>query len=351
MIGDKVIVGVAGADHGIRGFVAAFRAGDGSLIWRRWTIPMHNEPGGDTWQGPEPLLSGGSTWLTGSYDPATATLYWPTGNPYPDSNDRDRPGDNLFTDCILALNVDTGQLKWHYQFTPHDLKDRDATEPPVLIDTVYQGVPRKLLIQANRNGFFYVFDRRNGERLLAKPFLKRVDWASSIGPNGRPVVVAPKGCPSDAANWDPAAFSPITGLYYFIALEECTGEPTGYPDQTGQRYLRALNIETGQTFGRFRNRDPRTPKHGAAYWQPPAVLCSMASLMEGSMQWISARENALAFSDQCSHEGAANYVYSRRRAVRCRRGRPEHSLFWSVKSFAFGEGFIEEQTRNRGIYR
>ena len=189
---------------------------------------------------------GGSTWLTGSYDAASDTLYWATGNPWPDSNDVDRPGDNLYTNCVLALNARTGELKWHYQFTPHDLKDRDATEPNVLVDTVYQGKPAKLLLHADRNGFFYVLDRTNGKVLLAKPFLRRVDWASSIGPDGRPVVKDPRGCPSDAANWSSTAYSPQTRLYYFLALEECVGDkPGGYPDQTGQRFLRAVNIETG----------------------------------------------------------------------------------------------------------
>jgi len=246
VIDGNVIVGVAGADQGIRGFVAAFRASDGGLVWRRWTIPLHGEVGGETWKGPEPLVGGGSTWLTGSYDATTGTLYWPTGNPFPDSDDRDRPGDNLYTDSILALNAKTGEVKWHYQFTPHDLLDRDATEPPVLVDRVYKGKPRKLLLHADRNGFFYVLDRTTGELLLAKTFLKRVDWASSIGSDGRPVVVNANGCPSDAANWSSTAFSPPTGLYYFLALEECVGKPTGYPDQTGQRYLRAVNIETGE---------------------------------------------------------------------------------------------------------
>jgi len=234
VVDGNVIVGVAGADHGIRGFVAAFRASDGELVWRHWTVPE------------QPPVLGGSTWLTGSYDPGTGTLYWPTGNPYPDDEGRDRPGDNLYTDSVLALNAKTGELKWHYQFTPHDLLDRDATEPMVLVDTVYKGTPRKLLLHADRNGFFYVFDRTNGELLLAKTFLKKVDWASSIGRDGRPVVVDPRGCPSDAANWSSTSFSPETKLYYFLALEECVGQPTGYPDQTGQHYLRALNIETGE---------------------------------------------------------------------------------------------------------
>jgi PQQ-dependent dehydrogenase (methanol/ethanol family) len=245
IVNDMVIAGVSGGDQGIRGFVAAFRSDSGPLVWRHWTVPRRGELGIETWQGREPLAGGGSTWLTGSYDPSSETLYWSTGNPYPDGDDRDRRGDNLYTNCILALNAKTGDLKWHYQFTPHDLMDRDATEPNVLVDTVYKGKPRKLLLHADRNGFFYVLDRTNGELLLAKPFLRRVDWASGIGPKGRPVVTDPRGCPSDAANWDSTAFSPETGLYYFMALEECVGTPVGYPDQTGQRFLRAVNIETG----------------------------------------------------------------------------------------------------------
>ena len=246
IVHDTVVAGVAGADHGIRGFVAAFAPDTGAVVWRTWTVPRRGEPGSDTWQGKEPVTGGGSTWLTGSYDAASDTLYWATGNPWPDSNDVDRPGDNLYTNCVLALNATTGELKWHYQFTPHDLKDRDATEPNVLVDTVYQGKPSKLLLHADRNGFFYVLDRTNGKVLLAKPFLRRVDWASSIGPDGRPVMNDPRGCPSDAANWSSAAYSPQTRLYYFLVLEECVGDkPGGYPDQTGQRFLRAVNIETG----------------------------------------------------------------------------------------------------------
>jgi PQQ-dependent dehydrogenase (methanol/ethanol family) len=245
VVDDMVIAGVSGADEGIRGFVAAFKADTGALVWRRWTVPRRDEPGIETWNAKEPITGGGSTWLAGSYDAESGTLYWATGNPWPDSNDRDRPGDNLYTDCVLALDPKTGALKWYYQFTPHDIKDRDATEPNVLVDTDYRGKPAKLLLHADRNGFFYVLDRTNGKVLLAKPFLRRVDWASSIGPDGRPVVVDPSGCPADAANWDSTAYSPETRLYYVLVLEECTGKPTGYPDQTGQRFLRALNIETG----------------------------------------------------------------------------------------------------------
>ena len=246
IVGDMVVAGVSGADEGIRGFIAAYKADSGAEVWRRWTVPSRGEPGIETWKGPEPVAGGGSSWLTGSYDAASDTLYWATGNPYPDGDDHDRPGDNLYTDCVLALNAKTGEIKWHYQFTPHDVMDRDATEPNVLVDTVYQGKPSKLLLHADRNGFFYVLDRTTGKVILAKPFLRRVDWASSIASDGRPVVTDPRGCPADAANWDSTAFSPVTRLYYFMALEECTGKPVGYPDQTGQHYLRAVNIDTGE---------------------------------------------------------------------------------------------------------
>ncbi len=246
IVDNTVIAGVAGADEGIRGFVAAFKPDTGALVWRHWTVPRSGEPGIETWHGTEPITGGGSTWLTGSYDPSTDMLFWPTGNPWPDSNDADRPGDNLYTDCVLALNAKTGELKWYYQFTPHDLRDRDATEPNVLVDTTYRGKPSKLLLHADRNGFFYVLDRTDGKLLLAKPFLRRVDWASSIGADGRPVVKNPRGCPGDAANWDSTAFSPETHLYYFLALEECVGnKPGGYPEETGQRFLCAISIETG----------------------------------------------------------------------------------------------------------
>jgi alcohol dehydrogenase (cytochrome c) len=246
VVRDMVVAGVAGADEGIRGFVAAFNAETGASVWRRWTVPRQGERGIETWQGPEPIRGGGSTWLTGSYDPSSDTLYWATGNPWPGGDDRDRPGDNLYTNCVLALDASTGELKWHYQFTPHDVADRDATEPNVLVDRVYRGKPSKLLLHADRNGFFYVLDRTSGAVLLARPFLRRVDWASAVGVDGRPVVKDPRGCPVDAANWSSTAFSPETGLYYFLALEECVGKPTGYPDQTGQRVLRAVNIETGE---------------------------------------------------------------------------------------------------------
>jgi glucose dehydrogenase len=173
----------------------------------------------------------------------------------------------------VALDLETGKWKWHFQFTPHDTHDWDAQSWPVLIDMEFRGKMRKVVLHANRNGFFYVLDRTNGAVLLAKPFLRRVDWASGIAADGRPVVKDQHGCPSDAANWASTAFSPDTGLYYLLALEECVGKPTGYPDQTGQRFLRAVNIETGDIAW-------EVPQHGPARaktWS--GVLATAAGLL------------------------------------------------------------------------
>jgi PQQ-dependent dehydrogenase (methanol/ethanol family) len=232
VVGDLVIAGVSGGDEGIRGFLAAYRADTGEQAWRFWTVPARGEPASETWRGAVDLeKGGGATWLTGTYDAATDTLFWPTGNPYPDTDGSERQGDNLYTNSILALDAKTGKLRWHYQFTPHDLWDWDAQEPPVLVDAVFQGQPRRLLLQANRNGFFYVLDRTDGKVLLAKPFVQKLTWASGIGPDGRPQLV-PGNTPDEngvttcpairgATNWMSTSFSPATRLFYVMAVENC----------------------------------------------------------------------------------------------------------------------------------
>ena len=255
IVKDMVVAGVSGGDWGMRGFIAAYKASTGERVWRCWTVPAKGEPGIETWKGKEPKDGGGATWLTGTYDSETDTLYWPTGNPFPDSDDRDRLGDNLYTNCVLALHPDTGKLKWYYQFTPHDVHDWDATEPPVLIDTRYHGEDRKLMLFANRNGFFYVFDRTNGHILLAKPFINRLTWASGIASDGRPQLLPETDeiCPEDATNWNATAFSPVTRLYYVMAFEKCVVKVSssswkrGAPkEEPGRKYLRALDIESGK---------------------------------------------------------------------------------------------------------
>jgi PQQ-dependent dehydrogenase (methanol/ethanol family) len=261
VVKDMVITGVAGADEGIRGFLTAYKASTGERLWRFWTIPKKGEAGSETWKGKEPVWGGGSTWLTGSYDTETDTLFWATGNPWPDDDDRERGGDNLFTDCVLALDPTTGKLKWHYQFTPHDLRDWDATEPNVLVDTEYQGRDRKLLLHADRNGFFYVFDRTDGRLLLARQFAQRLNWARGIGADGRPQLlpgyVPPPGggvgCPDSATNWMATAFSPATRLYYVMTHEDCSFNSAPgswtmkhFEKDPAQKYLRALDIQTGK---------------------------------------------------------------------------------------------------------
>ncbi|MGH9470912.1 MAG: pyrroloquinoline quinone-dependent dehydrogenase, partial [Terriglobia bacterium] len=251
-----VIAGISGGDWpGVRGFVAAYKAATGKRVWQFQTIPAQGQPGAESWGGnPPPNTGGGATWVTGSYDPETDTLYWTTGNPYPDSNGRARPGEDLYTNCILALNPDNGKLKWYYQVTPHDVHDWDATAPLTLVDASYQGQRRKLLLFTNKNGFFYVFDRTDGRVLMAKPFV-RATWASGIDADGRPQLLPENGlvCPRDGTNWNAKAFSPLTGLYYVMALEKCIVKLSSRNWKGGQRqaepaekYLRALDIHTGK---------------------------------------------------------------------------------------------------------
>jgi PQQ-dependent dehydrogenase (methanol/ethanol family) len=264
VVGDLVIAGVGGGDAPLLGFIAAYRANTGQEVWRFQTIPKPGEPGSETWVGTDIKHGGGATWLTGSYDPQTDTLYWPTGNPYPDTDGTQRKGDNLYTDSVVALNPKTGKLKWHFQFTPHDLWDWDATEPLVLVDAKFKGRDRKLLLQANRNGFFYVLDRTNGEFLLGAPFVKRLTWASGLDPKGRPIVNesakptmgGTMTCPAvrGATNWYSTAFNPTTKLFYVMAVEDCNlyrqaGSwfvPYNDPANPPLKVLRAIDIETGK---------------------------------------------------------------------------------------------------------
>lgn len=230
VVKDKVLVGTSGGDDGVRGFLAAFDAETGKLAWRFWTIPGPGEPGSASWPGSLYLRGGGTTWMPGTFDPELNTLYWTTSNPAPDFDGAPRPGDDLYTDCVLALDPDTGKLKWHFQFTPHDLFDYDATETPVLLDTAYQGRQRNLLVQANRNGFLYVLDRTDGAFLSAARFVKNLNWAKEIDSSGRPVLtgIQPSSegtriCPgfTGATNWYSPAYNPATHLFYFFALEDC----------------------------------------------------------------------------------------------------------------------------------
>jgi alcohol dehydrogenase (cytochrome c) len=273
VVGNLVVTGTSGGDEGVRGFVAAFGQSTGKEVWRFWTVPRPGEPKSETWQGKGIEHPGATTWLTGTYDPELDTVYWPTGNPSPDLIGDDRGGDNLYSDSVVALDAKTGRLKWHFQFTPHDVWDYDAQETPALVDATWQNRPRKLLVQANRNGFFYVLDRTDGTFLLGKQYAKTVTWASGLTPAGRPMTVpnmepsleGKRVCPSleGSSNWYSTSFSPATGLYYVQTNDKCgvfTRTPMVWeagkgfmggsfkqaPDEPAQRVLRAIDIQTGK---------------------------------------------------------------------------------------------------------
>ncbi|HMF75154.1 MAG TPA: PQQ-binding-like beta-propeller repeat protein [Bryobacteraceae bacterium] len=283
VVKDKIMVGVTSS--GKTCFIAALSAVDGKEAWRVWSVPREGEFGSYTW-GKFPLgQGGGPTWTPGTYDPELNLLYWPIGNPWPDFYGGDRPGDNLYTDSVVALDADTGKMKWYFQFVPHDTHDWDANETPVLVDTEFKGQKRKLLIQANRNGFYYVLDRITGEFLLGKPFVKNLTWARGLDAKGRPIeipntdpsAVGVRVCPSvhGATNWWAPSFNPVQGLFYVAALEQCeiyyssAQKPvassgfrgTGHniiAAEPGQFYLRAIEAATGNIRWEFPMPGPTT---------------------------------------------------------------------------------------------
>jgi len=224
VVKNTIIVGPAGGDFGIRGFLAAFDTATGKERWRFNTIPSPGEPGHETWQSDSWMRGGSGVWVTGSYDPDLNLTYWGVGNPGPDFNGSTREGDNLYSDSVVALDADTGKLRWHFQFTPHDEFDYDSTQVPVLADIEWQGRPRKAMLWANRNGFWYVLDRATGEFLSGKPFTK-VTWTTGLDQKGRPQNVVrptPEGIRvyphlAGATNWYSPSFSPRTGLFYVPA--------------------------------------------------------------------------------------------------------------------------------------
>ncbi len=275
---DKIVVGIAGGEYGIRGFLDAYNARTGERAWRFYTIPGPGEPGHETWSGDSWKTGGGSTWLTGSFDPELNLIYWGIGNPSPDFDGRKREGDNLYTDSAIALDADTGKLKWHFQFTPHDIHDWDAVQIPVLADAPFQGRQRKLIFWANRNAFYYVLDRETGEFLLAKQFAHQ-NWAKEIDSSGRPVRI-PNMEPSEdgvlvypgvqgATNWFSPSYSPRTGLFYvnvwelpnLFYMEEQEYDPgnfffgsliQGASQEPGYGALRAMIPQTGELMWEYR---------------------------------------------------------------------------------------------------
>ena len=252
VVKNEVIVGISGGEYGVRGFIDAYDAVTGRRLWRFDTVPGPGQPGHETWKGDSSKTGGAPAWITGSYDPELNLVYWPTGNPAPSNYGGERGGDNLYSNSMLALDADTGKLKWYFQFTPHDLYDYDATQIPILIDADWHGRQRKLLLQANRNGFFYVLDRTSGEFLLATP-LGNITWATGIGSDGKPTVNAalkssPEGtlvCPGalGLTNWYAPSYSPETGLLYVATSNECdvfTSSPQPY--RAGHDFLGSVYV-------------------------------------------------------------------------------------------------------------
>ena len=284
VVKDKVIVGISGAEYGIRGFIDAYYAETGEQAWRFYTVPSKDEPGGDTWEGDSWMTGGGSAWVTGSYDPELNLVYWGTGNPAPDWNGEVRKGDNLYTDCIVALDADTGKLKWHFQATPHDVWDWDGVSEPVLIDMEIDQKPVKALVQTNRNGYFYALDRTDGTYLFATTYCE-VTWTERLDENGRPIVkpeawTTEEGtdriCPGvpGGKNWPPTAYSPLTNLIYVPVIEECgsyhqgrvfyrkglpyLGSGMTAEDEGKQKsgHLSAIDVSTGDIKWKYKTRYP-----------------------------------------------------------------------------------------------
>lgn len=290
-VGDKIIVGIAGGEFGIRGFVDAYDATTGDRVWRFHTVPAPGEPGSDTWSGDSWITGGAPTWLTGSYDSDLNLLYWTTGNPAPDYQGENRAGDNLYSNSVIALHAETGEMAWHFQFTPHDVHDWDAVQIPVLADANFQGRPRKLMLFANRNAFYYVFDRETGELLLAEPYARQ-NWTEGIGPDGRPVIV-PEIQPSEegtltypgdgATNWWSPSYSPRTGLLYVPAMELggvfFRGE-TITQGAPGSLFMGSTNRLLARTQGRS-SIVALIPQTGQKAWEHdlPAFSVSMAGVL------------------------------------------------------------------------
>ncbi|MFT7460984.1 MAG: alcohol dehydrogenase (cytochrome c) [Planctomycetota bacterium] len=287
-----LITGVAGADFGTRCFIDAWDPGTGERLWRRYTVPTPGEPGSDTWPGDSWKRGGGSTWLTGSYDPQLDLVYWGIGNPGP-YNPSVRVGDNLYTNSVLAIKPLTGEFVWHFQFSPNDPFDYDGNNEFVLSDQKINGKIRKVILQANRNGFFYVLDRESGEFLKASPFVK-VNWADGIDNFGRPiesaitkklrstgeeVVVWPSG--SGGKNWSPMSYDPDTNTAFVNTNNFAfTYKYTKVKYRPGVPYFGAkfdYKWDDSQPYrGFLKALDPLT---GLSKWEIPLLVPNFAATM------------------------------------------------------------------------
>ena len=289
VVDDKVIVGISGGEYPTRGFIDAYDPRSGDRIWRFYTVPSPGEFGSETWPDDPEVMArgGGGTWMTGSFDPKLNLIYWGTGNPNPDYYGEKREGDNLFTNSIVAIEADTGILRWHYQFTPHDLHDWDSNHVPVLADLILDGELRKVVMVANRNGFFYMLDRVTGELLVGKPFTDTT-WAREIGSDGRPIVLndGSKGClpdPWGGTNFMPPSFNPDLGILFVTAREVCATfvpqEPEIIPGRTS--FGGVVWIDRDQGYGALRAIDVRTGERQWEFRYPSATMAGVMTTASG----------------------------------------------------------------------
>jgi alcohol dehydrogenase (cytochrome c) len=328
-IDGKVIVGVAGGEYGIRGFIDAYDAKSGKQLWRFYTVPGPGEPGNESWKGDSWKTGGAPAWVTGAYDPDLNLLYWGTGNPGPDWNPDVRGGDNLYSCSVVALDAASGKLKWHFQFTPHDSHDYDATEVPMLLDGEVRGKPRKLLALANRNAFYYLLDRGTGEFVSAKPYA-HITWTKGLDDSGRPQVEKALE-PSEngtlvspslygATNWYSPSYSPATKLVYVSVREQ-----SSYFFKTDAEYQKGAPFLGGgeraiagdKAFGAVRALDALT---GVTKWEfklqsPPwsGVLSTAGGLvfggsMEGNFYALDAKTGKPLWDFQTGAEMYSNIM-------------------------------------------
>ena len=282
---DKIISGISGGEFGIRGFIDAYDPATGRRLWRFYTIPGPGEFGNETWEGDSWKRGGAPTWMTGTYDPETDTLYWGVGNAGPDLDGEVRKGENLFTSSIVALDAATGKRKWHFQFTPHDTHDWDSNETPMLVDRPFHGQQRKLLLHADRNGFFYVLDRLSGKFLLGKPFVRQT-WAKGLDENGRPILVPNSEASlegqlhypslSGGTNWQAPSYDPITG-WFFLAFREMGDVYIREPEEfvQGKSYWGGKTVPAkDKEWGGVKALDPES---GEVKWEFRFIYGSLAA--------------------------------------------------------------------------
>lgn len=320
IVKDKLIVGIAGGEYANRGFVDAYDPATGARLWRFVTVPAPGEPGSETWSGDIWQRGGGPTWLTGTYDPSLNLLYWGTGNPNPDWDGELRPGDNLYTGSLIALDPDTGKLRWHFQFTPHDTHDWDANEIPVLADLTVGGRLRKAVIMANRNGFYYVLDRVTGEFLLARPFVNTT-WATEIGHDGRPRLL-PDQEPTEAGtvtcpdwyggtNFMSPSFDPMRNLFFVTARETCARfirRPAMTSGQLGDRSLGGTVqvVPQPKRAGALRALDPTT---GERKWEIPYGDAGWAGVLATASGVVFSGDHEGGFFAADSATGSLLFTY------------------------------------------